>query len=47
MSKAAKKTQPQKMTIAEYLDFEYAAELKHEYANGYIVDMAGTTSSTV
>lgn len=30
-----------KMTIAEYLDFEAAAEGKHEYVDGEIIDMSG------
>ena len=38
-----------KMTIAEYLDFEEAAETRHEYDDGDIVDMSGGSyeSSTI
>lgn len=32
-----------RMTIDEYLRFERDAEYKHEYANGEIIDMAGST----
>jgi Uma2 family endonuclease len=42
MSTSAYKTIPTgKMTIAEYLAFENAAETKHEYVDGRILDMAG------
>jgi Uma2 family endonuclease len=32
---------PQRMTIAEYLDFESAAEEKHEYVDGHLINMSG------
>ncbi len=39
-----KKTGRQKMTVEEYIEFEEASELRHEYHYGKLVEMAGTTS---
>ncbi len=33
----------QRMSIPEYLRFEFDAERKHEYADGEVLDMAGAT----
>jgi Uma2 family endonuclease len=32
---------PRPMTITEYLDLEYSAEEKHEYVDGYLINMSG------
>ena len=32
-----------RMSIPEYLRFEFDAEQKHEYAEGQVLDMAGAT----
>jgi Uma2 family endonuclease len=40
---SAAQHQPGRMTVDEYLVFELTADVKHEYRDGVIVDMAGTT----
>lgn len=49
MSEQPLPTPRRRMTIAEYLDFEDAAESKHEFDDGVIVDMSGGSyeSSTI
>ena len=49
MSEQPIETRRRRMTIEEYLDFEDAAETKHEYDDGEIVDMSGGSydSSTI
>ena len=49
MSEQPLPTSRRRMTVEEYLDFEDAAETKHEYDDGVIVDMSGGSydSSTI
>jgi Uma2 family endonuclease len=47
MSANPKQTASQKMTEAEYLEFELEAEFKHEFVNGEIYTMVGASPSHI